>query len=148
MTSLSATNLYDKDFYAWTQETLQALRAKDTKRLDFEHLAEEIEDMGAKEKSALGSRLRVLLMHLLKWEYQPSHRSKSWEITIDQQRDHLKDLLDFNPSLKPKVSGFLALAYTRAKRDFHKETGIVQTTLPENCPYTLADILSTEYYPA
>ena len=142
-------DLYEKDFYAWTQETANALRKQAFNQIDLEHLIEEIESVGASQKSALKNRLRVLLMHLLKWQYQPSHRGRSWSNTIFAQRDDLKDLLTDNPSLKSKVDEILPKSYRLALLDFDTETGISpkQVGIPNNCPYTLEQILDDEFFP-
>ena len=65
------TNLYDKDYYLWLEETIQLLQEGRLTDLDIFNLIEEIKDMGRSEKNALESNLIVLLMHLLKWKYQP-----------------------------------------------------------------------------
>lgn len=96
---MSAT-LYDKDFYAWTQEQAKLIKERTLSKLDLVHLYEELNIMGAKEKSELKNRLAQLLMHLLKWKYQPSRQSRSWQNTIKDQREELEDLLEDNPSLK------------------------------------------------
>lgn len=72
-----ANTLYEKDFYAWTIETAKALKEKAFNKVDIEHLIEELDDMGASQRNELESRLGVLLAHLLKWQFQPSHRGKS-----------------------------------------------------------------------
>ena len=73
---------YDHNFYAWTQQQSHLLRIEQLQLIDIQNLAEEIEDMGRAEKHELESRLEILLMHLLKWQFQPSHRSRSWQLTI------------------------------------------------------------------
>ena len=95
------TTLYDRDFFAWSLEQVKLLRAGKLAEADIEHIAEEIETMGRTEKRELISRLSVLLLHLLKWRYQPERRSPSWEASIRVQRNRLADHLDDNPSLKP-----------------------------------------------
>ncbi len=71
------TELYDQDFYAWTQTTADLLRAGKWDDLDREALAEEIESLGKGQHRELGSRLDVLVMHLLQWRYQPAERAES-----------------------------------------------------------------------
>ena len=91
---------HDDDFYAWTQEQAQLLRTGKFNQIDFHYIAEEIEDMGRSEKRELESRLELLLMHLLKWQFQPNLRSRSWQLTIKEQRLRLEKLLAENPSFK------------------------------------------------
>ena len=107
--------LYDCDFFAWSLEQAELLRAGKLAEADIEHIAEEIESMGRAEKRELISRLSVLLLHLLKWRYQPEKRGPSWEASIRVQRNRLADHLDDNPSLKPLLPQALASAYRDAR---------------------------------
>jgi hypothetical protein len=76
---------YEHDFYAWANEQAALLRAGELAQADIEHIAEEIESMGKTEKRELVSRLRVLMLHLLKWRFQPLGRTASWEASIGVQ---------------------------------------------------------------
>lgn len=140
-------DLYHSDFYAWSQKNSQALKNKQFDQIDVEHLVEELEIMGAREKAELRSRLKRLLQHLVKWQYQPSHRGRSWRLTIENQRDELHDLLDDNPSLKSKIDDELPKAYRQALREVEKETGLSQQQLPATAPYTLTQMLDYDFYP-
>src|SRR5271165_5719414 len=93
--------LYDRDFFAWSREQAELLRAGNLEQADIEHIAEEIDSMGRMEKRELTSRLSVLLLHLLKWRYQPETRGPSWEAHLRVQRNRLAEHLDDNPSLRP-----------------------------------------------
>ena len=75
-------SLYDTDFYSWTQEQSQILSSRDWSRLDLEHLIEEVESLGKQQRQELRSRLSIVLGHLLKWEFQPQCRSRSWLATL------------------------------------------------------------------
>src|SRR6266849_1972761 len=99
----SNAELYEQDFYAWTQTTAALIRAGKWYDLDWEALAEEVESLGKSQHRELGSRLDVLVMHLLKWRYQPSEHSRSWRSTIRTQRRELRRLLQQNPSLLPLI---------------------------------------------
>ncbi|MCK5924760.1 MAG: DUF29 domain-containing protein [Methylococcales bacterium] len=138
---------YQTDFYGWTQEQALLLKAGRLSELDLENLIEEVETMGRSEKRELKSRLLVLLIHLLKWQYQPSHRGSSWECTLSVQRDDFLETLSENPSLKPQLEAILANAYDRAKKKAAQETGLNQKTFPANCPWHLSQILDDHYYP-
>ncbi|MGA0200640.1 MAG: DUF29 domain-containing protein, partial [Prochlorotrichaceae cyanobacterium] len=92
--------LYDTDFYAWTVEQCQLLKNGDFQQLDLINLMEEIESLGKQQRQELRNRLGVLIGHLLKWDYQPQKRSKSWRVTIREQRREILQLLKENPSLK------------------------------------------------
>ena len=116
--------LYDRDFYAWSREQAELLRAGKLAEADIDHIAEEIDSMGRTEKRELVSRLSVLLLHLLKWRYQPEKRGPSWEASIRVQRNRLADHLDDNPSLKPLLPKALASAYRDASLEAVAETGL------------------------
>ena len=137
---------YAIDFYAWTQQQAELLRNKDINYLDWENIAEEIEGMGRSEKRQLKNRLKVLIMHLLKWQYQPNLRSRSWQLTIKEQRLQLEELLLENPSLKSSLEDIKEKTYPLAIIAAEKETGL--SIFPEVCPYNIQDILSSEFLPS
>jgi hypothetical protein len=142
-----SANLHDRDFHAWTQQQAALLRAGNLAELDLEHLLEEIESMGASERNQLQNRLKVLIGHLLKWEYQPSHQSRSWAATIEEQRLSVTGLIDDNPSLKSHLVERLTKAYPQGVLLAVKETNLDKKTFPPTCPYTLDQILDPEFYP-
>src|SRR6516165_8546057 len=115
---------YETDFYQWTQETACRLRSGEFTRIEIEALVEEVEDLGKREKSALQSRLAVLICHLLKWEHQPAKRSKSWQATIELQRNRIKRLLNQSPSLGPFLNESLADTSSAAVLLAVKQTGL------------------------
>ncbi|HWB48265.1 MAG TPA: DUF29 domain-containing protein [Stellaceae bacterium] len=138
---------YDDDFFAWTQEQARLLRAGDFSQLDVENVAEELESMGRSDKRELRNRLTQLLMHLLKWQYQPGFRSRSWTSTIGEQRDQVKESLQESPSLRPTVTTELSKVYRIARIKAAGETGLSEKTFPPQCPYTLEQILSEDFLP-
>ncbi len=140
-------NQYEQDFYAWTQKQSQLLRLGKFNALDLENLAEEIESLGKQQKQELRNRFGVLIGHLLKWEYQPQLRGKSWRITIDLQRDEIKELLSENPSLNPYLGEAIAKSYKQAIALVGKETPLDISDLPATVPYTLAQIVDPHFYP-
>ena len=106
-------SLYDRDFYAWANEQAALLRAGRLAEADIENIAEEIETMGRSEKRELINRLTVLLLHLLKWQFQPALHGNSWRLTIEEQRYRLEDHLKDNPSLKAQLGQAMRDAYRR-----------------------------------
>jgi hypothetical protein len=130
------SELYERDFYAWANEQASLLRAGRLSAADIANIAEEIDSMGRSEKRELASRLTTLLLHLLKWEFQPQRRSRSWTISIDGARDALALHLADNPSLKSKIPEVMETAYRQARRDAAVETGIDLATFPVQCPWT------------
>lgn len=133
---------YDGDFYSWALEQTTALREGRFAELDLENLAEEIEDLGREQFSKLESALRLILLHLSKWDRQPERRTRSWALTIERERNRYERLLQGNPGLKPRRIEALASAYEDARLEAMDETGLPRTAFPEKCPYTLEEVLA------
>jgi Domain of unknown function DUF29 len=140
-------NLYDADFYAWTQEQAKLLRGKQWNQLDLLNLVEEIESLGKQQRQELRNRLGVLIGHLLKWEYQSQCRSRSWLATVRVQRRDILNLLKDNPSIKSALDDILKEAYQNARDLAMGETDLPEETFPVTCLYSLSDILSNNFYP-
>ena len=142
------SRLYDKDFYAWANEQAALLRAGKLAQADIEHIAEEIESMGKTEKRELLSRLRVLILHLLKWRFQPGKRTPSWEATIKTQRHLLViHINDDNPSLKPLIPEVLPRAYRLEVIDAAGETNMLESAYPKTCPWTFEQLMNEDFWP-
>jgi hypothetical protein len=139
---------YDKDIVAWANEQAALIRAGNFEGLDLLNIAEEIEDVGKSEQREIMSRMAVLLAHLLKWEYQPEKRSRSWEQTIKTQRRATNKHLDEVPSLKPKLSdsAWISRAWVDALTIAESETGL--EVFPEDCPWDLNQVLITGWLPS
>ncbi len=140
-------SLYQEDYYSWLQENAQLIREKKFSEIDADNLIEELESMGKSEKRELSSRLTVLLMHLLKWQYQAVKRSTSWRNTIAVQRIDIRELLEDSPSLETEISGKIAVAYEKAKLAAEVETGIEKQNFPAECPFSLEQILDETFLP-
>ncbi len=139
--------LYDRDFHQWTCNMAQALRSGDWANLDTENLAEEIESLGRQQRQELRNRLGVLLGHLLKWQYQPNLRSKSWRLTLRGQRLQIRFLLKDNPSLKPYLTEAIEEGYALGLLLVAKETPLEIEDLPGVCPYSLEDAIDDTFFP-
>jgi len=139
--------LYENDFYGWIQHQAHTLRTRNLSDLDFEHLIEEIESMGKSEQRELASRLEILLMHLLKWQFQSNLRSVSWKLTIVEQRSRIIDHLGKNPSLKNKITEAYTDAYKYAVLTAAKETGIKRSVFPISCPWSFEQIMDESFWP-
>lgn len=140
-------SLYEADFYAWTQTQAALLRQGNWYQVDLVNVIEEIEDLGRQERQQLRNRLAVLLGHLLKWQFQPDHRSKSWQATIREQRRRLMLLLEESPSLQPYLPEAIAVAYELGTDLVVQETPLDYSDLPDHCPYAIEQILSAEFWP-
>ena len=134
--------LYEQDFYQWTQEQTELMKAGALSQLDIPNLIEEIEAMGRSEKRELRSRLTVLLMHLLKWDYQPDRRSGSWKSTINTQRMDIDFVLKDNPSLKHNLEIVIDETYRIARQRVADETGLPESVFPLSCSYTVEQIMT------
>jgi hypothetical protein len=146
-TLLMPENNYHSDFFAWANEQAALLRAGDLSAADVQNIAEEIESMGRSEKRELISRLTALLLHLLKWQFQPMMRGRSWRLSIDGQRLDLEELLKDNPSLKAELDPSIAQAYRRALIEAERETGLGRETFPARCPYTFDQVMRDDFWP-
>nr|VFJ87507.1 MAG: protein of unknown function DUF29 [Candidatus Kentron sp. H]VFJ89290.1 MAG: protein of unknown function DUF29 [Candidatus Kentron sp. H]VFJ95888.1 MAG: protein of unknown function DUF29 [Candidatus Kentron sp. H] len=139
--------LYETDFHAWTNQQAALLRAGDPAALDWENIAEEIEDMGKSLKRELESRLKILFVRLLKWQYQPSHRGNSWRYTVKEQRAELEDHLKDNPSLTSQLPEAMERGYRYAINGAVKETGFAEDVFPDSCPWSFEQIMDNDFFP-
>jgi hypothetical protein len=137
---------YDTDFYQWTQQQADLLRQGALSALDRENLAEEIESMGKSGQRAVESYLRNILLHLLKWQYQPERRSNSRRLSIRDGRHQVAKRLRESPSLKPKIADMVTDEYPLVREYAANETGLPLVTFPEQCPLTVEEITG-DYWP-
>src|SRR5215471_7274673 len=140
---------YDDDFYTWTQEQAALLREGAVQDLDLTNLAEEIESLGKSDRRALGSHLRNLVMHLLKWQYQPRGRltGHSWESSIQNARDEIAMILEDSHSLGPTMPEVLARRYPLARQNAATETRLPLALFPASCPWTPEQVLDPDFWP-
>jgi hypothetical protein len=141
--------LYETDWYAWTQEQAALLREGAVQELDLTNLAEEVEDLGINLSHAVSSDLYQVLIHLLKWRYQPSLRAEghSWQDTIVEHRDRIERLCARKPSLRGQLPAMLVEEYPRARRRATLQTGLGLLTFPAQCPWELAQVLDADFWP-
>lgn len=139
---------YDEDFFLWTQRQAALIRAGQFDLVDWENVALEIGALGGRERRELGTRLKILTMHLLKWQFQPQRRSKSWRGTINDQRDEIEQLLEEDPSLRREIEALIGKRYRIARANAAAETGLALRTFPSRCPYAADQILDDTYFPA
>lgn len=136
---------YERDFYSWSIEQARLLREGRHDALDRDNLAEEIESLGREQFNKLISALRVAMLHMLKWDHQPPLRSRSWVLSIEEQRLEIVDVLADNPGLKPRINEAIARAYRRARIEAARETGLDEATFPATCPYSFDDITKRSF---
>jgi len=143
----SRASVYDVDFYGWIRQQSELIRANDVSALDFDNLLEELETMGRAEKRSLKSRLVILLAHLLKWQYQPERRSKSWALTIKNQRLDIREILEDSPSLKSLLEATIARAWQKALLMAEDETGLDAARFPAQCPWRFEAFMADDFWP-
>ncbi|MGK7933478.1 MAG: DUF29 domain-containing protein [Microcystaceae cyanobacterium] len=145
MDTLKFLTLYDQDYLLWLEDTLKLLRTQNYEKVDWQNLLEEIEDMGKREKRALESNLIILLIYLLKCQYQPEKRSGSWERSILEHRRRIKKALKDSPSLNPYLMTILEESYAEAVKQTKVETQLPLNTFPPKCPYQLRTLLEDNF---
>lgn len=143
------TTLHEQDFYAWLKDTANLLRAGKWHDLDANTLAEELEAMRSQERREALRRLRRLIQHLLKWQYQPARRrmGHSWRSTIQTQRAALVDMIEESPSMTREIPTLLTKGYPLARQWASDETCLPLATFPAACPWTLAQVLDAAFWP-
>ena|SRR5699024_3011574 len=140
----------NEDYYAWTQETVEKLRQGKLAEVNMEALIEELEEMASSDRNEVENRLIVLLMHLLKWQYQPERRSRSWQLTIKEQRQRIARRLMKSPSLKPKLKETIQEVYSSAVTIAARETDLDEDTFPatfEQTGWRWEQVLDMAYLP-
>lgn len=136
--------LYEKDFHQWSQDQASLIKNKSFYKLDIENLVEEIESLSASDKHALESHLAILTAHLLKVKYQPEKYTRSWDLSIKNAKRCSNKILRKNPSLKHLLSEFLSDAFFTARLEAAIQTGLDEGTFPEQCPWTIEELLNEE----
>ena len=141
-----AIALYNRDFVAWADEQALLLEQKRWDELDLVNLVEEVRDLGRRERDALESQLIRLLMHLLKWQYQPSKKTNSWLISIKDARRQVAKLRRKYPVLKVHTETIFYECYLEAREVAADETGLPEQVFPLECPYSLEQVLDPDFF--
>jgi hypothetical protein len=135
--------LYEQDETAWLDAMAELARDGRADDLDLPHLAEYLSDMARRDRREVESRLVVLMAHLLKWEHQPEGRSRSWRLTVIEQRQELARLAG-RGVLRVHAESVLAAAYAEAVERAAAETGLPADRFPASCPYMLEEVLTVD----
>jgi hypothetical protein len=135
---------YADDLYGWVKDQIALLKAGRLSEIDADNIADELSDVGNEQYDKLESAIRVVLLHLLKWDHQPSHRSKSWVLSIREHRRRIDRVLRKNPSLKPSIEEAMGEAYEDALDDAMGETNLSKAAFPVLCAYDWETILKRE----
>ena len=138
---MQTKTLYETDFNLWVESQVASLQAQSWDNLDLENLIEEIEGLTRRDKRALTSFLRVALLHILQWQYQPQKRSDSWITSVLNAQSEITLILEDSPSLKNFIPEAIAKAYPLARREAAKQTRLPISTFPEHLPYTFKAVM-------
>jgi hypothetical protein len=138
---------YEQDFYLWINKNIELLKQGRFAELDIDILIDELDNMAKRDRRELISRLMILIAHLLKWEFQPEQRSGSWRGSIREQRIKIAQQLEDSPSLKNQIPTGISKAYPNALALAVDETGFAETTFPTTCPYSIEQLLDSNFYP-
>lgn len=138
---------YESDFHDWSFYQAELVRTGRFSELDLPNVIEELESMGSEQRHTLTSCYRVLILHLLKWRFQPERRGRSWRGTIARERGNIEDREKTNASLARKADELVAAAYRRARKEAAVETMLPLTAFPPDCPFTLAQLRDDEFLP-
>jgi Domain of unknown function DUF29 len=140
----------DQDFHGWLLDQAAALRARNYESIDWDHLAEELETMGARERRELRNHLKNLLLHLLKFKFQPSevHRHHSWRNSVNEAREQIAYILADSPGIfQGKRDELVAEVYAYARRKAADQTNLPLDTFPPECPWTYEQIMELDFFP-
>ena len=146
--SMSVQELYELDFFEWTQRNAELLRRGCFESADIPHIAEELADIGERDRREVKSYLTRLIMHLLKWQFQPDRRSDSWAISIDDSREQLGYIFEQSPSLRLFSMQAVTGLYPGARRKASRETGLPQQAFPTECPYSFDQLMDYDFLPS
>jgi hypothetical protein len=138
---------YDLDLHAWAREQAEALRRRSANEIDWENVAEEIESLGKQQVAELRSRLEVLIVHLLKWIYQPERRGRGWLLTIAEQRFRVREHIAENSSLKAVREDVFRRAYEGARYSAARTIRRSPATFPTEAPFSLQEALTEDWLP-
>jgi len=145
---MAMKSLYEQDFYEWLQTNINLLKEEKFAEIDLENILEELESMGRSEKNALKSNLRILVMHLLKYKYQPEKRTNSWRYTITEHRQRLQDTFKTSPSLYRFFEEIFNESYQNARKLASDETGLSINEFPPESPFTVEEVLNPDFLPS
>ncbi len=138
-------DLYDTDIVAWAEGQADALRRRAANEIDWNNVAEEIEDVARRDRYRIYGALVNAMTHLLKWQFQSEMRSGAWRSVVVTARDRIAKLIKDSPSLRNYPAAVLAEAYPPARRAAEAEMGLVG--LPETCPWSIDQVLDHAFWP-
>jgi hypothetical protein len=136
-------DLYLSDETAWLDAMAELIRTGRIDELDYQHLGEYLEDMAIRDRREVKSRLAILIAHVLKWTHQIDKRSSSWRGTITVQRQELSDMTE-KGVLRNHAEKIMAKAYADGVEQAASESGLPASTFPQECPWSLEQLLASD----
>lgn len=132
--------------YDWIKEEI--VRLEDSASpVDRESLVAFLIMEGKRDERALRSRLKQLILHLLKWKYQPDFQTRSWRLTIAHQREEIEDDIRDSKNLNKLFFEYANEVYESAKRSASRETGLHIDTFPKELEFTREQLLDFDFLP-
>jgi len=142
-TTSPLAELYEKDETAWLDEMARLASDGRHADLDLVNLGDYLEAMARSDRHEVYNRLVTLLAHLLKREHQPERHSRSWELTILEQRRELRQWLE-SGTLRNHAASVLHVAFRDARKEAAVETGLPLKSLPETCRWSIDELLTDD----
>lgn len=127
----------EDDFETWCYQQAELLRHRRFSEVDLPNLVEELDSMGREQRLALTSSYRLLISHLLKWQFQPERRTRSWAVTITRERANIEEREASNKSMAGEAKRIVEEVYGKAVREAMKETELARDAFQADCPYSL-----------
>jgi hypothetical protein len=143
----SHQQMYEVDFAEWIDQATELLKQGKFNELDIENLIEEVGDLGRRDRRSLCSNSKIVLLHLLKWQFQPEQRSASWRSSIREHRQRIERILKDSPSLNHYLKQEYLDCYAKARPLAADETGLPLAKFPVECPYPIEQALDPEFLP-
>lgn len=138
-------DLYEQDNMLWRQKMVELIESGRMNEIDKINLCVMLIEANKTDIRETLNRFEKLIGHMLKWDYQPSMRTRSWSSTIRTQRKHIRKLAAEYPSLRSRLEWYCMSAYQDARELASDETGMTLEEFPENCPYSFDEIMSKEF---
>jgi hypothetical protein len=144
---MTAQELYEADFFEWTQRNAELLNQARLDLADIAHIAEELADIGKRDRRRVVGHLRRLIARLLMWRSPPDRRKDSWLSRICNARSELELFFKYSPSLRPFARESISRIYEDARRLASLETGLPIAAFPAECPYSFEQLMEMEFLP-
>jgi Domain of unknown function DUF29 len=136
---------YEADYAAWLEHQVGLLKADRWSEVDKDKLIDEVESLGRSEFRSFVSAIEVVLIHMLKWDFQPQRRTASWIASIVEHRRRIESELEDSPSYSARRDEAVRRAYRTAPIAAARETRLPISTFPADCPYSWSEIVDRDH---